>query len=282
MKILFIGAHPDDAEIRAGGLMLKNRAAGGRSKIISLTNGNCGVVGKTGALAAAVRKEEMQRVKDLYGFDYEIFDNNDGELTADLATRKRLVKSIRLFRPDLIVTHRPVDYHADHRYTSLLVQDASYLLGVKNFCSDVAALDYRPMIFYAFDNFKPDFVPHIFIDIDDIVHEKFRLLSQHASQVYGFMPQYNKTAEDMPQGEEARLKWLEGELDLDYVRTVGVNEARIPQGLNNEAVRAVKYEASVKKVFGAKKPLFVEAFSLCEYSRTLTKEDFTSFRFAEI
>ena len=69
MKILFIGAHPDDAEIRAGGLMLKNRAAAGRSKIITLTNGNCGVVGKTGVSAAAVRKEEMQRVKDLYGFE---------------------------------------------------------------------------------------------------------------------------------------------------------------------------------------------------------------------
>ncbi|HEX5322308.1 MAG TPA: PIG-L family deacetylase, partial [Capsulimonadaceae bacterium] len=154
--LLIIGAHPDDCEARAGGLAAKYRKLGQAVKFVSVTNGDAGHHQMGGSELAARRLREARRVAEEFGIEYDIWDIPDGRLIADLATRDRVIREIRAFRPDLVITHRPNDYHPDHRATGTLVMDASYLIRVPNICPDIPDLRHTPVILYLQDFFtKP-------------------------------------------------------------------------------------------------------------------------------
>ncbi len=169
LRILIIGAHPDDGDIKAGGTAAKWCALGHVVQLVSLTNGQAGHHTMHGSELATRRRAEAQAAAAVIGATYDVFDQPDGELDDRLEYRHQVIRLVRSFRPDLIITHRSTDYHPDHRFTGLLVQDASYLLTVPAVCPDVPHLAFCPVILYFSDAFqKPNrFEPHVVVDIED-------------------------------------------------------------------------------------------------------------------
>ena len=132
LRLLVIGAHPDDAEYKAGGLAALYRRLGRDVCFVSMTNGESGHHEITGPPLVHRRRAEATAAAQVVGLRYDILDNPDGRLEATLPRREELIRLIRSYRPDLVLTHRLNDYHPDHRATSTLVQDAAYLLIVSH------------------------------------------------------------------------------------------------------------------------------------------------------
>jgi len=205
-KLLFIGAHPDDAEFSAGGLIVGWVSAGHEVSILCLTNGAAGHQIISGRALAELRRKEAHASAALLHADVEIWDTADGELEPSIALRHNLIRSIRQYAPDLIVTHRPADYHPDHRATAQLVQDATYLLQVPNIVADTPPLKNLPPILFCSDRFS---YPRPFradwtIDTSSNIAGVVELLHCHQSQVYEWLPYTQGLA--VP--HENRRHWL--------------------------------------------------------------------------
>ena len=145
MKILMIGAHQDDNEFERGGLASLYVKAGHDVCFLSVCNGSGGHHILTPQETTATRAKESAKVAELLGIRYDVWDIDDCNIVPDLATRKRLIRYIREYNPDMIISHRPNDYHADHRAVGQLVQDASYLLTVPHECPEAPAMRFMPV-----------------------------------------------------------------------------------------------------------------------------------------
>src|SRR4051812_49406634 len=140
LRILIIGAHPDDADIKAGGTAARWCALGHAVRLVSLTDGRAGHQTMHGPRLALRRRAEAEAAAAFIGATYDVLDYPDGELDDRLESRQRVIRLIRGFRPDLILTHRSTDYHPDHRFAGLLVQDASYIVTVPGVCPETPHL----------------------------------------------------------------------------------------------------------------------------------------------
>ena len=127
---------PIDAEYKAGGVAAKWAAAGHRVKFVSVTNGDIGHWQIAGGPLAVRRKAEVQRAAKLLGIETEVLDIHDGELLPSLENRRTITRLIRDWKADIVMSHRPNDYHPDHRYTGVLVQDAAFMVTVPFFCPE--------------------------------------------------------------------------------------------------------------------------------------------------
>lgn len=205
-----IGAHPDDCEIKAGGTAAKWVDAGFRVTMVSVTNGDAGHYVMSGGELARRRKAECKESAKRGGTRSIVLDNHDGELSPLLSVRKEIVRIIREEKADIVVTHRPNDYHPDHRYTSQLVQDSAYMVTVPNFAPAVPALRRNPVYFYFMDDFeKPvPFQANIAVDVDDMMNVKFDMLDAMESQMYEWLPWHDGYLDDVPEGAKKRRKWL--------------------------------------------------------------------------
>jgi len=251
-----IGAHPDDPELMAGGLAALFSGAGGQVRLVSVTNGEAGHHEMRGAALARRRRSEAESAASLIGGDALVLENPDGRLMPTLEVRHQIVRLIRSWQPDLVVTHRPNDYHPDHRYTGQLVQDSTYLLTVPNVFGDVPALANDPVVLYGSDTFQRPypFQPDIVIDIDAVVEKKLDLLDSHASQYYEWLPYHDGKLSQVPPDHDARRAWLRRD-----------NEA----GLRADAHR---FRDRLVARYGAKRGaqvVYAEAFELCEYGRQM-------------
>ena len=204
LRILIIGAHPDDGDIKAGGTAARWCALGHIVRLVSLTNGQAGHHAMPGPGLARRRRAEAHDAAAVIGATYDVLDHPDGELDARLDYRYEVIRLIRSFRPDLIITHRSNDYHPDHRFAGLLVQDASYLLTVPAICPDVAHLAFCPVILYFSDAFQKPcrFEPHIVVDIDEQFDQLVEMLDCHQSQFYEWLPYNAGQHEPVPTGNE--------------------------------------------------------------------------------
>ncbi|MBQ6714697.1 MAG: PIG-L family deacetylase [Clostridia bacterium] len=274
MKVLMIGAHQDDNEFRCGGLAHKLVKKGHEVKFLSMCNGCGGHHIMSPEETTARRAKESAKVAELIGVTYDVWsDMNDCSLVADLETRRRLIRYIREFSPDLVVAHRPNDYHADHRASGQLVMDASYMLVVPHECPDSPAMREMPIIMYNEDNFRdPDFRGDIVVDIDDEVETKLKIADINDSQVYEWLPYTD--LETVPEKPEERYEWLKG-MDLSKKYTDKEIMA-LPRGW---AVRfaktAARFRKELIKTYGKKKGKairFAEAYQICEYGSPMTEE----------
>jgi LmbE family N-acetylglucosaminyl deacetylase len=210
LRLLIIGAHPDDADYHAGGLAALYRTAGHGVKMVSLTNGDAGHHRQRGPELAARRRAEAAAAGAVIGADYEVFDNPDGQLLPTLENRNQVIRLIRTFQPDLVLTHRPNDYHPDHRYTSQLVQDAAYMVTVPPIVPDVPHLPRDPVIAYLPDDFqKPwPFQPSVAVDVGGVFEKLVGMLDCHRSQFYEWLPYNAGHAGEVPADDAARREWL--------------------------------------------------------------------------
>lgn len=273
MKILAIGAHQDDNEFRVGGIAHKWVKAGHDVRFLSMCNGNGGHHIMTPEETSARRAKESAAVAEFLGIRYDVWDVDDCTLMADLPTRERLIRYIREYSPDLIIAHRPNDYHADHRASGQLVQDASYILTVPHTCPDVPAMRRMPVIVYNEDSFKnPIFAPTYVVDMNDEIDVMLHIAHLNQSQVYEWLP-YTKE-ETVPEGKAERKEWLKG-MDI----TEDTPDEEIMAAPRGYAVRfaktAVRFRAELIAKYGeerGKRVKFAEAFELCEYGSQPTKE----------
>jgi LmbE family N-acetylglucosaminyl deacetylase len=210
VRVIAFGAHPDDCDLRAGGLAAKYAKMGFKVKFVSLTNGDAGHQSMGGGQLAMRRRAEAQEAGRRIGIEYEVLDNHDGELLPTLLVREQIIRKIREWRADIVLAPRPNDYHPDHRYTGVLVQDAAFMVTVPNLVTDVPALRKNPVFLYFFDNFtRPQpFRPDIVVAIDDVYDKKIDMLDAHVSQVYEWLPWHDGLLAQVPKEPAARKRWL--------------------------------------------------------------------------
>ena len=258
LSVMFIGAHPDDADIQFGGTAIKYVELGHAVSFVALTNGDAGHHVMGGGALAQRRRKESQAVAKFLGINYFVLDNHDAELQATIENRRKVIQLIREVKADLIITHRPNDYHADHRNTSLLVQDAAYLVRVPNVAPFTPRLETDPVLVYHQDRFtKPTgFTPDVFVDITDTFDKKMESLALHESQVFEWIPFIEGFLELVPQDKDERIRWLKG---------LWGNPSNVNQFL------PVLQNKVTAAVFG--KIQHIEAFERCEYGRQLTHEN---------
>src|SRR5262249_50485263 len=208
--ILVVGAHPDDADIKAGGTVSKWCRLGHHVHLVSVTDGGAGHHQISGPALVARRRAEAKSSGAVIGATYTVLEFPDAGLMPTLEARHRLIRLIRNERPDLVVTHRPTDYHPDHRYTSMLVQDAAYLVTVPAVCPDVPHLERDPVIGYVSDDFRKPigFCPDVVVDIGDEMERMIDMLHCHVSQFYEWLPFNAGHPDEVPSDDAERRRWL--------------------------------------------------------------------------
>ncbi|HAH25352.1 MAG TPA: GlcNAc-PI de-N-acetylase [Prolixibacteraceae bacterium] len=251
LKIVIFGAHPDDCDLKAGGTAIRFAQLGHRVKFVSLTNGDSGHQSMSGTALAKRRWAEAMEAGKRFGVEYTVLDNHDGQLMPTLENRLKVIREIRNWEADIVISHRPNDYHPDHRYTGVLVQDAAYLVIVPNVAPDVAPLKKNPLFLYMMDNFqKPNpFMPTIAVDIDGVFNQKIYAMSAHESQFFEWLPWTQGAAAlaEVPINKDERLKWLASK--RQYPITPAMRESLV-KWYGEEHAGQVKN---------------AEAFEICEY-----------------
>jgi LmbE family N-acetylglucosaminyl deacetylase len=258
-RLLVIGAHPDDCEIRAAGLSKRWVDKGGVVRWLSMTDGSSGHQTLGGANLVVQRHKEADAAAAIVGAESVFLDIPDGTLVPSLENRVRLIRQIREFRPDVIAGPRPWDYHPDHRYTGQLMQDATYMIQVPNIVPNVPALRTAPVVLYVWDPFVTP-IPlrgDLVFDIDDIYETKARVIAAHASQVFDWLPWVDGITDQVPADLERD--------GLDFVKRRYVDRlgSREP------------YRAALVARYGAEraaKVRSVEVFEVCEYGAPLTPD----------
>ena len=249
IRVIAFGAHPDDCDIRAAGTAALFAKMGHAVKFVSVTNGDAGHQSMSGTVLAQRRLAEAKESARRLGIEYEVLNNHDGELLPTLEVRKEIIRQIRRWNADVVLAPRPNDYHPDHRYTGVLVQDAAYMVVVPAVTPEVPALRKNPVFLYYEDNFqRPNpFRPDIAVAIDDVVDKKTDALDSHVSQFYEWLPWVDGKLSEVPKDPVERKAWLKR--TRNRPPNPAVREALV-KWYGPEKGNAVKY---------------YEAFEICEY-----------------
>jgi LmbE family N-acetylglucosaminyl deacetylase len=262
LRIICFGAHPDDCELKAGGAGAMWAAQGHKVKFVSVTNGDIGHWRDAGGPLAQRRKKEVEEADGLLGVTTEVFDIHDGELLPTLEARKMVTKAIREWQADVVISPRPNDYHPDHRYTGILVQDAAYMVTVPFFCPEVPHMKNNPVFMYYEDGFqKPNpFKPDVVVGIDSVLDKKLDALGVMISQFAEGGA--NGSADLMPEGNPEKRKQRKEQVRKGFDNRDG----SVARRFRKEA--AEWYTGD--KLDGVK---HAEAFEICEYGRRPDKAE---------
>ena len=256
LRIIAFGAHPDDAEFQLGGCAIKWAQLGHKVKLVSVTNGDIGHWKMAGGPLAKRRTAESKEAAKRMGVESQVLDIHDGEIMPTLENRKVIARLIREWQADLVFTHRPHDYHPDHRNAGLLIRDAAFMVGVPFYVPDTPPVKRNPVFMYFPDRFTRPYPFHadIAVSIDDVFDKKMKALDALESQVYeggaGGSPQTlirRKAHDPVARMEILKASWM---------------------GRNGRI--ADLFRDSLVKWYGAKKGKAVktaEAFEICEYGR---------------
>ena len=252
LRIIVFGAHPDDCELEAGGTAARWSKLGYKVKFVSVTNGDIGHHQLAGAPLARRRTEEVKKCAQILGIETEVLDIHDGELLPTLENRRTITRLIREWKADAVIAPRPNDYHPDHRYTGILVQDAAFMVIVPSFCPDVPALRKNPVFLYTEDDFKKPnpFVPDVVVPIDDAIDLKVACVDALGSQFYEWNPWLFDYLSQVPNDPAARMDWTRNRVTKRYGSMADRFRPKLIELLGEEKGKAVKY---------------AESFEICEY-----------------
>jgi LmbE family N-acetylglucosaminyl deacetylase len=261
LGIIEFGAHPDDCEIRAGGAAAMWADLGHHVKFVSLTNGDIGHWQMAGGPLAKRRNAEVQAAAKVLGVTSQVLDIHDGELMPTLENRKILTRLIRQWNADIVIGHRPADYHPDHRYTGVLMQDCAYMVGVPFLCPDTPALKKSPLFLYSYDRFqRPNpFRPDIVVPIDAVIERKVDAIAKIESQFI----------EGGCMGGPGRIPRNAEERKAAHARLRERFKARFASIADRFRDRLIELYGEEK----GKQVRYAEAFEICEYGRQPSRED---------
>ncbi len=260
LRIIAFGAHPDDAELKASGVAALWAAAGHKVKFVAMTNGDVGHFGTAGGPLARRRAAEVAECARILGIETEVMDIHDGELTPSLENRKTMARLIRSWQADIVMGHRPYDYHPDHRYTGVLMDDSAVVVVAPFFVPDTPPTRRNPVFLYYSDGFqdpKP-FTPSIVVGIDDVAEKKWACVSAMPSQFGDEDSWQGRTLPNVPKGDRERAAYL---LDIVKKRNLAI---------------ADQYRDRLVSLYGAergKKVQYAEAFQLGQYGRQPSLDD---------
>ncbi len=258
LRIVVFGAHPDDAEIRAGGTAALWADKGHHVQLVSVTNGDIGHYAMERPALAARRLAEAQAASKILGTTSRVLDIHDGELEPTLANRRTITRVIREWKADIVIAHRPNDYHPDHRYVGVLVQDSAYMVTVPKFCPETPHLRSNPVFLYSEDGFeRPNpFRPDIVVAIDEVIDRKVEALMTMESQ------------------------FVEGGANGSEPKDAADREARRQRGYAGFKARAAatadRHRKRLVELYGEEvgnKVRYAEAFEICEYGRRPSAEE---------
>ncbi len=262
MKYMFIGAHPDDPDVLFGATAIKLVRKGHSVKFVAACNGNAGHYSMSRDALAKRRFAESRAAAKVIGLaDYEVFDTPDCNIQPDLASREKIIRTIRTFAPDVVISHWLHDYHADHRATAQLVQDAAYLLTVPLYCDDTPIPETYPVLAYCYHGFTDPrpFRPDAAVEFDSLYDEKCRILDCHASQFYEWLP----WSEGFKDFRVDNLSWEEKKKHL------GIWLARFKDAANLSRQTLVEtYGAPARDI------AYAEAFEQTQYGRQVSLQNF--------
>lgn len=257
LRIVVFGAHPDDSEIRAGGTGALWAAQGHHVALVSVTNGDIGHSQVFGPELAKRRKAEAAAASKILGTTSRVLDIHDGELEPTLENRRQITRVIREWGADIVIGHRPNDYHPDHRYVGVLMQDSAYMVTVPFFCPETPYLTGNPVFLYSQDGFeRPNpFRPDLVVAIDEVIEKKVEALVGMESQ------------------------FVEGGATGSVPKTDAERASRriqVAEGFRSRsAAVANRYREKLVGLYGeqrGKQVRYAEAFEICEYGRRPNKE----------
>lgn len=263
LRIVVFGAHPDDAQYKAGGTAAKWAKLGHQVKLVSVTNGDIGHWQSAGGPLAQRRLAEVKKADAIVGAETQVLDIHDGELMPTLENRMKIIRIIREYRADIVISHRPWDYHPDHRYVGILVQDAAFMVTVPYVCSDVPPLKKNPVFLYSSDGFqKPyPFQGDIVVSVDDVFDQKLAALHEMPSQHY----------EGGASGSEEHLRQVPSAAD-EAGRKAWLRD----RWMQRQGGEAKRFREELMKWYGPEKGAqvkYAEAFEICEYGRKPKPEE---------
>jgi LmbE family N-acetylglucosaminyl deacetylase len=253
-RILVLGAHPDDAEFFAGGFLSAHSDAGSKISIISVTNGQSGHHTMPSDQLVQRRRREAAASGAMLHATYVTWDFPDGYLQPTLELREAIIRAIRAFQPTLILTHRPFDYHPDHRAVGQAVQDASYMMMVPKVAPGSTPPEREPMVAYMVDLFtrpcplRPDAV----MDVSPYIERVIDLLGCHESQFLEWMPWIERVDHTLPRVDELCPEEKKSAL-REWLRTWYLQRTN------------PRIERFWKSEWGGN-PLLIEAFEVSEYA----------------
>ncbi len=237
-------------------------AAGHKFKCVAVTNGDIGHWGIAGGPLALRRRAETQQAAKILGIETEVLDNHDGELMVTLENRRKIARLIREWQADIVISHRPNDYHPDHRYTGVLVMDAAYMVQVPFFGPEVPPLTRNPVFLFSEDRFqKPQpFSGDIVVGIDDVIEKKLAVVEAMPSQFYegGCCDLPTGGLPTDAAGKDARRKQVRDRFTARFASTADRFRPRLVEWYGAQRGAAIKY---------------AEAFEVCEYGRQPSKEE---------
>lgn len=255
LRIVVFGAHPDDAEYKAGGTAAKWAKLGHEVKLVSVTNGDIGHWQMAGGPLAQRRTAEVKAAAKVLGVTSQVLDIHDGELLPSVENRKLITKVIREWQADIVISHRPWDYHPDHRYVGVLVQDAAFMVTVPYFCPDIPPLKKNPVFLYSSDGFKKPypFEADVAVSVDDVFETKLAAIHELPSQAYeGGASGSEESVSKVPPANDVagRKAWLK------------------ERWSNRQSAEANRFRDVLIKLYGderGKAVKFAETFEICEY-----------------
>ena len=261
LRIICFGAHPDDCEIQVGGVAAMWAARGHKVKLVSVTNGDIGHWREAGGPLASRRTTEVEAAAKILGTTAEVLDIHDGELLPTLENRRTITRLIREWKADIVMGPRPNDYHPDHRYTGVLVQDAAYMVTVPFFCPDTPHLKSNPVFLYYPDGFqKPNpFQPDIAVAIDGVIEKRLDALDTLESQFYegGANGSADLIPSEPAKQQERKLE-VRARFQSRYENLANRFRSKLVEWYGEEKGKSVKY---------------AEAFEICEYGRRPNAEE---------
>lgn len=257
LRIIVFGAHPDDAEFKAGGTAALWASQGHHVKLVSVTNGDIGHWQMAGGPLAQRRTAEVHACAKVLGVTAQVLDIHDGELMPTLENRRTITRLIRQWGADIVISHRPWDYHPDHRYVGVLVQDAAFMVTVPFFCPDTPPLQRNPVFLFSSDRFQRPypFRADIAVAIDDVFDQKLAGVHELESQVYeGGANGSEEFVRSVPPADDqaGRMDWLRERWQNRQSNEADQHREALVRLYGEERGRAVK---------------FAEAFEICEYGR---------------
>ncbi len=260
LRIIAFGAHPDDCEVRASGVAAKWAAMGHKVKFVSVTNGDIGHYTMAGGPLALVRADEVKACGEILGIESTVvLDNHDGELMPTLENRKTIARLIREWQADIVLTPRSNDYHPDHRYTAILVQDAAFMVTVPFFTPDTPRLEKNPVFLYYYDRFQRPypFEPDIVVGIDEVGAQKYECMAALRSQFSDWNAWHAGYLDQVPKDEEGRKAFI------------------AEQFQRRDAAAANQYRDLLVAYYGEQRGnafRYAEAFEVSEYGSQPTRE----------
>jgi N-acetylglucosamine malate deacetylase 1 len=183
MRVLAVGAHPDDLEILCGGTLARYVQDGHHVTMCVATDGTAGHKKIKPKELGAIREREARAAAQVIGADFLWLGFTDELVFDDEGTRLTFVDAIRQARPDMIITHTSTDYHPDHRTVSKLVFDASFVASLPNIETEHVAHALVPPIFTMDTLAGKGFHPTEYVDISATIEAKRKMLACHESQV---------------------------------------------------------------------------------------------------